>query len=191
MLYICPTPVAAWAGSVCRNYYTGTTKCICAYVHPLLLGTPTPQPHCCSSCLHRPAKENSVGMGTGGKSKLCASCSVVLQLCSCAWRSRLSGSPAPDLLHILLLGCISTPHSTAPASSPSNKVRIQPPVPVLPHPDIPIPRTQRPGGCWLQEMGSRNDTPWVFSVGTVGSGHRNQNHAKGGGTGARGGKNKG
>lgn len=41
-----PTPAAAWAGSVCRNYYTGTTKCICAYVHPLLLDTLSPQPGC-------------------------------------------------------------------------------------------------------------------------------------------------
>lgn len=34
---------------MCRNYYTGTAKCICAYVHPLLLDTLTPQPGCSRS----------------------------------------------------------------------------------------------------------------------------------------------
>lgn len=182
-----PTPAAAWAGSVCRNYYTGTTKCICAYVHPLLLGTPTPQPRCSSSCLHQPAKENGVGMGRGGESKLCASCSVVLQLRSCAWSGLwLSGFPAPDLLHILLLGCISTPHSTAPESSPSNKVRLQPLCPPA-SPCHPHPKNTKARRLLAGE-GSRNDTPRVFSVGAAGFRHGNRNHAKGGGMGVGGGK---
>lgn len=150
MLYICPPP--RWRG---QDPCVGITiqVLLSVYVHMYTLLSPPghadPTAPAAAAPLSTSQPRTMVWEGEeeGNHSDVLVLCAPSAPARSGFW---LSGSPAPGLLHILLLGCISTPHSTAPASSPSNKLKIGPPVPSLPHPSIPIPRTQSPAGCWLE-----------------------------------------